>query len=172
MIQYNQLSAEDTLYIDMQVEDQEYYDNIYITGVQVHTADTYGTNYAPLKQVTQEPSKSLSVDLNIPIKGELIFIVPLIQGEVSWDCPCGKDECNEAYIYCDTSIKEKGLAYLKELGNDCSIPKGFIDFILSQAALSLSLETCNFQEAIKYWNSINKRFIRTTSSNCGCHGFN
>lgn len=139
MIQYNQLSAEGALCIDIQVEDKEYYENIYITGVKVHTADTYGTEYAPLKEVKQEPSKKLSVELNIPVKGELLFIVPVIQGEVSWECPCGQDICEESYLYCDTSIREKGLAYLKEMGVDCIIPKGFIDFILKSTALDLAL---------------------------------
>lgn len=62
MIKYNQLSAEGKLHIDIQVEDKSYFENVFITGVQIDTADTYGTEY-PFKKIEQEPSKNLLVEL-------------------------------------------------------------------------------------------------------------
>nr|DAI45531.1 MAG TPA: hypothetical protein [Bacteriophage sp.] len=67
---------------------------------------------------------------------------------------------------------QKGLGYLKELGNSCVIPKGFIDFILRLKALDMAIETCNYTEAIKYWKMLNRTQIRITSNNCGCRGLN
>lgn len=67
---------------------------------------------------------------------------------------------------------QKGLGYLKELGNSCEVPKGFIDFILRVKALDIAIETCNYTEAIKYWEMLNRTPVRTTTSNCGCHGLN
>ena len=67
---------------------------------------------------------------------------------------------------------QKGWGYLKELSNSCGIPKGFIDFILRIKALDMSIETCNYIEAIKYWKMLNKMSTRTSTNNCGCHGNN
>lgn len=169
MIQYNQLSAEGILHIDIQVEDKPYFENIYITGVRVDTADTYDTEY-PYELRTQEPAKQLIVNIRTKLKGELLFITPQISGYPSEDTPCGQDECNKAYIYCDTDVKERGLAYLKELNENCQIPKGFIDFILKSAALDISLQTCNYKDAAKYWKYLKGQKIKSKSKNCGCHG--
>lgn len=169
MIKYNQLSAEGVLHIDIEVEDKSYFENIYITGVQIDTADTYGTEY-PFQKVEQEPSKHLLTELNVPLKGEIYFITPLISGYPSEDTPCGLDVCNKAYIYCDTDLKNKGIAFLKELNINCNIPKGFIDFILRAAALDLSLQTCNYNDAAKFWNLIKGKKIKAKGKGCGCHG--
>lgn len=153
MIKYNQLSAEGVLHIDIEVEDKPYFENIYIKGVQIDTADTYGTEY-PFKKVEQEPAKKMFVELNVPLKDEIFFITPITSGYPSEDTPCGLDVCDKAYIYCDTDLKRRGINFLKELGQDCNIPKGFIDFILRAAALDLSLQTCNFNDAAKFWKLI------------------
>lgn len=170
MILYNQLSAEEgILHIDIQVEDKPYFENIYITGVRVDNADTYNTDNA-YEKITQEPSKELIVDIRTKAKGEILFITPYVEGAPGEDTPCGHDVCNKAYIYCDTDIKNKGISFLKELGAGCQIPRGFIDFILRAAALDLSLQTCNYEDAIKYWNLIKGDKIKAKSKNCGCHG--
>ena len=65
------------------------------------------------------------------------------------------------------------MLYTKELGDTCSIPKNFIDYILKVKALDLSLKTGNYQEAIRYWNRLFKNFYYTNNvefSNCGCYG--
>lgn len=36
----------------------------------------------------------------------------------------------------------------------------------------MAIETCNYTEAIKYWNMLNKMPVKTTSNNCGCHELN
>ena len=64
------------------------------------------------------------------------------------------------------------MAYLKELDNSCVIPKGFIDFILRVKALDMAIETCNYTEAIKYWEMLNRKSVKTVTNNCGCHGLN
>lgn len=169
MIQYNQLTAEEVLHIDMQVEDKPYFQNVFITGVRVDNEDTYNKEY-PYEKITQEPSKELIVDINTVLKGQLLFITPYIEGAPSEDTPCGQDVCNKAYIYCIDDIKKQGLDYLKDLGNDCNIPKNFIDFILRYNAFELALQTCNYEDAIKYWKLIKGTKVKIKSKNCGCHG--
>lgn len=170
MIQYNQLSAEGKLYIDMQVEDKSYFENIYITGVRIDTADTYGKQY-PYEEYKQKPSKELIKDFVIPnLKNEILFITPYVDGYPSEDTPCGQDVCDKAYIYCDNELKNKGLGYLRELGLDCQIPKGFIDYILKVFALDLSLQTCNYDDAAKFWKYIKGSKIKAKPKKCGCHG--
>lgn len=170
MIQYNQLSAEGKLHIDIQVEDKPYFENMYITGVRIDTADTYEGEH-PYEYYKQEPSKELIKEFFIPnLKNEILFITPCVEGTPAEDTPCGQDVCNKAYIYCDEELKKKGLAYLKELGNDCQVPKGFIDYILKLFALDLSLQTCNYINAIKFWKYLKGSKIKARIKNCGCHG--
>lgn len=168
MIQYNQLSIEGKLHIDIEVEDKPYFDNIFISGVRIDTADTYNTEHS-FKTIEQEDSKELVVNISIAGTDDLFIITPIVSGYPSEDAPCGQDEVNPAYIYCDAKIRNRGLSYLKELGEDCTIPKGFVDFILLSEALDLALQTCNYSEAVKYWNFLHRRSIRT-SNKCGCHG--
>lgn len=172
MIKYNQLSAEGKLHIDIEVEEKEYFDNVYIAGVRIDTSETYDKEH-PYEEYKQEPAKQLIVDLVIPhkdLKKEILFITPVISGYPSEETPCGQDVCDKAYIYCDTDIRNKGIAYLKELGNNCQTPKGFIDFILRTTALDLSLQTCNYNDAAKYWKLLKGNTVKVRNKNCGCHG--
>lgn len=104
------------------------------------------------------------------MKDEILFITPLVSGYPSEDTPCGMDVCDKAYIYCDTDLKKRGIQYLRELGVDCQMPKGFIDFILRAAALDLALQTCNYMDAANYWKLIKGQKTKVKHKGCGCHG--
>ena len=62
------------------------------------------------------------------------------------------------------------MRYIKELDNNCTISKGFIDMILRLKAFEMSIKTGNFTTAINQWDKLfkNKRIV--SSSNCGCNG--
>ena len=74
-----------------------------------------------------------------------------------------------AAVYDRNVLLDKGLGYLKELGDTCEISKGFVDFILKSYALDMTIATCNYSMAIKYWKMLT-RIKGTTLTGCGCNG--
>lgn len=173
MIQYNKLELKDNyLDLDVQVEDLPYFENIMIEGARIDTIDTFGkgpnTEYAKIDE--SEQTRLIS-RVNLPKNNELYLITPNIIGEPSIETPCNKDINKIGIVYDKSYINSKGLQYLKELSSTCSIPKGFIDFILKVKALDLAINSCNPTLAIKYWELLNKK-INTAKTNCGCYGSN
>lgn len=157
MIKYNELRIDgDYLYLDVQVEDKPYFANVLIKGARVDTPDTYGTSM-PHHIIDEPASTKLVSEVYLPAANKsLLFVTPIIEGTPSPDTPCGKDVNKVGVVYNKKSLLQKGLSYLKELGNSCKIPKGFLDYILRIKALEMSIETCNYTSAIKYWESLNK----------------
>lgn len=51
-------------------------------------------------------------------------------------------------------IYRESLKYIKEMNNNCSIPKGFIDYILRVKALDAISKTEDAQEVGKCWNKL------------------
>lgn len=170
MLKYNDLRIEgDCLHVTIQVENKPYFDKVKLTGVRIDTPLTYGQN-EPFHQITQEASTILTFELQLPqFSKELILIIPQYTGEPSPDTPCNQDVATIGVVYNKKTLLQKGLGYLKELGNSCVTPKGFIDFILRQKALEMSIETCNPTEAIKYWEYLHSMPIKVTTNNCRCH---
>lgn len=173
MIKYNELKIEgDYLYLDIEVEDKPYFSNVIIEGARIDTPDTYGTSI-PYHIINESEQTRLTSEVYLPAaKKDLLFITPNIEGNPSPDTPCGQDVNKVGVVYNKKALMQKGLGYLKELGNSCTIPKGFIDFILRMKALDMAIETCNYTEAIKYWKMLNRMPTRALTNNCGCHGYN
>lgn len=173
MIKYNELRIDgDYLYLDVEVENKPYFTDVMIEGARIDTPDTYGTS-APYHIIEESEQTRLTSEVYLPAaKKDLLFVTPNIEGNPSPDTPCGQDVNKIGVIYNKKFLMQKGLSYLKELGNSCTIPKGFIDFILRVKALDMAIETCNYTEAIKYWKMLNRTPTRTTTNNCGCHGYN
>lgn len=71
-------------------------------------------------------------------------------------------------------IYNGAMGYIKTLGNNCEIPKGFIDLFLKYKALELSLKTGNYPEAFKLWKYLIKggTLSSVIKKGCGCHGNN
>lgn len=103
-----------------------------------------------MKQVRLEIPLSLyGID---PYK-DMLFVYVIASGTPSADTPCGLDNSkimgtvvNLKYIY------DNMLCYIRQIENECEIPKNFIDSILKYKALELSIRTGNYPLAIKYWN--------------------
>lgn len=173
MVKYNELRIEGNyLYLDVQVEDKPYFDEVMIEGARVDTPLTYGTS-TPYHIIDESAQTRLISEVYLPVaKDDLLFITPNIQGNPAPDTPCGQDVNKIGVVYNRKALMQKGLGYLKELGNSCVIPKGFIDFILRVKALDMAIETCNYTEAIKYWKMLNRMSVRTTTNNCGCRELN
>lgn len=173
MIQYNELRVEDSyLYLDVQVEDEPYFSNVMIEGARIDTPLTYGTK-TPYHPIDESEQTRLVSKIFLPAaKNDLLFITPNIIGNPAPDAPCNRSANKIGVVYDKKVLMQKGLVYLKELGNSCVIPKGFIDFILRVKALDMAIETCNYTEAIKYWEMLNRKSVKTVTNNCGCHGLN
>lgn len=174
------------LIIDASVIDLNYFNDVYIDSIIIDTQDTYtasGPSSKPLfvyevpnissekgeKNVRLELGNELKVDFN----KTLFFVYIITKGTPSPDTPCGMDKSiivkatyNIHNYYRDI------MYYLREMNNNCVIPKGFLDRLLRFKALEISIRTENYPLAIKYWN----RFFATinTSNNinmsCGCNG--
>ena len=171
MIKYNELRIEgDYLYLDVQVEDKPYFEDVMIEGARIDTPLTYGTKHS-YHDIDESEQTRLTSEVYLPAaKNDLLFITPNIVGDPTPEAPCSESGNKIGVVYNKKNLLQKGLGYLKELGDSCTIPKGFIDFILRVKALDMAIETCNYIEAIKYWELLNKTQISTTTNNCGCHG--
>lgn len=114
-----------------------------------------------------------SEDLGVPIAGNMFFVYAIASGEPSADTPSELRESKIVGTAINTyPIYKQSVAYTKELGETCNIPKNFIDYIFRIKALDLAIKTGNYQEAIKYWNKFFKilNYRVETSSSCGCYG--
>lgn len=170
MIKYNTLKIEgNNLIIDFEVEDKPYYSNISIEGVRVDTPLTYGTD-TPYFLYDEDDVTHYTGEVFIPdAKKELLIITPQVYISLPPDTPCGADVVDKAAIYDRNVLLDKGIGYLKELGDTCQISKGFVDFILKRHALDMAIATCNYSTAIKYWKMITM-VKGTTIKGCGCNG--
>lgn len=172
MIKYNTLQIDgDYLIVDLEIEDKEYYGGVFIEGIRVDTPLTYKTDYPYYEFYDKDNDKVYSGRIPISnIKGDLIIVTPKVDlTQIPSDAPCGADIVNKAIVYDKNVLFDKGLTYLKELGDTCKMPRGFIDFILKSNALDLAIATCNYNMAIKYWKMLTM-VKGTTIKGCGCDG--
>lgn len=173
MIKYNKIQIEgDKLLLDFEIENKPYYSGILLVGVNIHTPLTYEDPKHPYHYYSGDGSTRFNI--GIPISGaknDLLIIQPLISGKetIPADSPCGADVVNEAAVYDKNVLLNKGMMYLKELGDTCEISRGFIDFILKNKALDMAIDTCNYNTAIKYWKMFTMSGS-TTIKGCGCYG--
>lgn len=170
MIKYNTLKIEgNNLIIDFEVEDKPYYSNVSIEGVRVDTPLTYGTD-TPYYIYDEDDVTRYEAEIFIPdVKKELLIITPQVYVALPPDTPCGADIIDMAAVYDRNVLLDKGLGYLKELGDTCEISRGFVDFILKRHALDMAIATCNYSMVIKYWKMLTM-VKGTTIKGCGCHG--
>lgn len=170
MIKYNTLKIEgNNLIIDFEVEDKPYYSNISIEGVRIDTPLTYGTD-TPYYIYDEDDVTRYEAEIFIPdVKKELLIITPQVRVALPPDTPCGADVIDMAAVYDRNVLLDKGLGYLKELGDTCEISRGFVDFILKRHALDMAIATCNYSMAIKYWKMLTM-IKGTTIKGCGCYG--
>lgn len=170
MIKYNTLKIEgNNLIIDFEVEDKPYYSNVSIEGVRVDTPLTYGTD-TPYYIYDGDDVTRYEAEIFIPdVKKELLIITPQVYVALPPDTPCGADIIDMAAVYDRNVLLDKGLGYLKELGDTCEISRGFVDFILKRHAFDMAIATCNYSMAIKYWKMLTM-VKGTTIKGCGCYG--
>ena len=184
MIQFNTLSInpEGTeLIIDVSVKSSMYYESIYIDKIVIDTQDTYTENNPSSNPVYTYTATSNKKSINLKLKDtdilaslnkDLLFVYVVTKGNPALDVPCGEDNKITLGVICNLyPIYQQSVNYLKELTNNCEIPKNFINYILRYKGLQLAIKTGHYTEAIKYWNWFFKESNNAViTNNCGCHG--
>ena len=184
MVQFNELRITpdgQKLIIDVSVKDLEYYTNVYLDGVLIDTQDTF-VESGPSSKVVYRGSimgdnKSIRLELGtgnlLPtLNDNLFFVYVKTKGAPAANTPCGMDNITTLGVVSNLyPLYQHAFSYIKELGDTCSIPKNFINYILQYKAFELAIKTGHYTEAIRYW----KKFFMgikdsVITSNCGCHG--
>lgn len=130
---------------------------------------TYGT-----QQMRNVRLRLQADDFSINTLNDTMFFVYVIAtGTPSTDTPCGTT--NPMIMGAVTNLYplyQSMMKYVKQIENNCEIPKEFIDLSLRIKALELCIRTGNYPQAIKYWNKYFKNKIGTTTrvTNCSCYG--
>ena len=198
MIRFNELKIEDNyIIIDVQIEEEKYFKDMYIDSIVIDTQDTFIANGPSSKAIytknfntrvdvkkenivyTQGKDKYNRVrmyidgkDLNVDIHKTMFFVYVIAGGTPAADTPCRWDENKALHTLVDTQVLYNNMIqYVKELSKDCSTPNNFINAILQFNAIDLALKTNQYPLAIDLW----KRFYSNIESNivlpnCGCNG--
>lgn len=146
-----------------------YYKDIKITGIRFDNILTYNKKDA-LHEVFGTSQTFHTVQPMSILDKDFLIITPVIEGTFAPNTPCGYDVVNKAVIYNKDLLKSRGLGYLKEFGDNCTVPKGFIDFILKRKAFELALDSCNYNLVIKYWKWLTLNTKSVIKGGCGCNG--
>ena len=198
MIRFNELKIENNyIIIDVQIEKEKYFKDMYIDSIVIDTQDTFIANGPSSKAIytktfntntdvnkeeiiyTQGIDKYNRVriyidgkNLNVDIHKTMFFVYVIAGGTPSADTPCRWDENKALHTLVDTQVLYNNMIqYVKELNKDCSTPDNFINAILQFNAIDLALKTNQYPLAIDLW----KRFYSDIESNivlpnCGCNG--
>ena len=198
MIRFNELKIEDNyIIIDVQIEEEKYFKDMYIDSIVIDTQDTFIANGPSSKAIytktfntdtdinkeeiiyTQGTDKYNRVriyidgkNLNVDIHKTMFFVYVIAEGTPSAYTPCRWDENKALHTLVDTQVLYNNMIqYVKELNKDCSTPDNFINAILQFNAIDLALKTNQYPLAIDLW----KRFYSDIESNvvlpnCGCNG--
>lgn len=198
MIRFNELKIEDNyIIIDVQIEEEKYFKDMYIDSIVIDTQDTFIVNGPSSKAIytktfntdtdikkeeivyTQGTDKYNRVriyidgkDLNIDIHKTMFFVYAIAGGTPAANTPCRWDENKALHTLVDTQVLYNNMIqYVKELGRECSTPDNFINAILQFNAIDLALKTNQYPLAIELW----KRFYSDIESNavlpnCRCNG--
>lgn len=104
------------------------------------------------------------------LNNNIFFVYIVASGYPKPNCPCGMDNKYTMGIAVNLRpIYNAAMGYFKELSDNCSTPKGFIDFILRLKAFKLALKTGHINEAISMWYKLFKNKVNVTrKKGCGC----
>lgn len=198
MIRFNELKIENNyIIIDVQIEEEKYFKDMYIDSIVIDTQDTFIANGPSSKAIytktfntdtdvnkeeivyTQGTDKYNRVriyidgkNLNVDIHKTMFFVYIIAGGTPTADTPCRWDENKALHTLVDIQVLYNNMIqYVKELNKDCSTPDNFINAILQFNAIDLALKTNQYPLAIDLW----KRFYSDIESNvvlpnCGCNG--
>lgn len=106
----------------------------------------------------------------------LFFVYVKVKGTPGPCVPCRLDEDYTLGVTFDENLLyQKVMDYTRQLADDCTLPQGFIDFILLWNAFKAAVETEHFIPAVKYFNMLFDGAAAGYSGSgkkggCGCRG--
>lgn len=101
----------------------------------------------------------------------IFFVYIIATGVPSPKTPCGLDNKTTMGIaYNMRPIYNMAMGFVRELNDECNIPKGMLDLALRLKALEFAFKTGNIMEAINLWGRLfkKKRFYVSGKHGCGC----
>lgn len=168
------------LIIDIVVKDLKYYTDVYIDSINIDTQDTFIESGPSSKvvytKVIEGDTKSVRLELGVgdllpSLNDNLFFVYVKTKGTPSIDTPCGMDDIYTLGITLNVcSIYNNIMQSVKEVANNCSIPKNFIDSYLRFKAFELCINTGHYTEAVNYYNRFIKGKSTPVTNNCDCYG--
>jgi len=82
----------------------------------------------------------------------MFFVYFTVRGTPASDTPCRFDEKTTVGVTFDYNILyQNAMGFTRELADTCTVPQGFIDFILNMEALRMSVETEHYIPAISHF---------------------
>lgn len=198
MIVFDQVRISDdgkVFYLDAHVKTSASFNDVYITKLAIvrdtEMSETDATEFPvgdyayfegwDIDEEVKEIHKVITLnDLNPlltptikDLSHNLFFVYIECEGTPSFDTPCNSYSNPSIAVTYDTGrIYDIGMGYVRELSADCTIPSGFIDFILNNEALKFSISTGHYIPAKQYFDNIMgySKGKRGIVKNCGCHG--
>lgn len=188
MVQFNELRItpdNKELIIDVSVKDLDIYTNVYLDYIMIDNQDTFiedGPSDTPIYTYTVKdaaystsPNGSIKqcrltlTNGDVNLSSDLLFIYVVVKGVPDPSTPCNMDNATTmGVVYNLHNIFQSFMPYIREVENDCNLPKGFVNYILRFKALELAFATGNYTLAIKYWNRFFKDKLITQPSTCNC----
>ena len=105
---------------------------------------------------------------------DILFVYAIATGAPAADTPCGLDNSKiMGTVFNLQGIYNGMMSYIRQLENNCVIPKNFIDAILKYKALEVAIRTGNYPLVIQYWNKFYQNKTCSSVTNikpCGCYG--
>lgn len=163
-------------------EINNYYDNVYIQQIKIDSQDTFNSSGPSSSLIYESPvysegTKTVTLDLtpidlgNLDIDRTMFFVYAIAGGSPAPGTPCGFDETPSVGVtFSLCPIYKETMQYVKEVENECLLPKNLINMILQFKAIQYSINSGHFTQAIKYYNKFYKNLSVSTTSTCGCHG--
>ena len=177
MIRFNELRITPDrkhLIIDVQVKELDYYQDVFLDTIIIDTQKTFistGPSSRPLMTINCGRVKHYRDFIDIDSIADNIFFVYVIStGEPLENTPCGLTESMILGVTYDKyPMYMQGMNLLNQL-QGCEPAGDLIDYILTNKAFDISLQTGNYTKAIEYWNSFFDEKEKSVSYKCGCHG--
>lgn len=191
------------LSIEVEVPQYKFYDNIYIKEIYLDTHITYNaggpsesalkifdSNTVEIEEGQNREFKNIKVLISekdildavssktsvLPsLENDLLFVYIKTNDDFGPDTPCGYDNQYTIGVTFNTCILyNKFMQVIKELYQECPIPKHFVDYFLLFEGMVYSVESKHYIEAINIYKRLFDRkditVNNTNSCNCNKHG--
>lgn len=203
MIIFDQLRLSDDgkqMFVDVHVNKAGYFKDIYLESITIIPADKVSETHPDiptkdylyhldfddgLKEVSMrltandflkrwetDPTKMIFKEAEMHTT--LFFVFIKCKGTVGNCTPCRLDELITLGVTFDEKLLyQRVMEYTKMFTDACTIPDGFIDFILLWNMFKSSVETEHYIQAIKYWKilfGLGNAGGNINYKGCGCHG--